>query len=839
MTKIQLRRDTSSNWASANPVLASGEPAFETDTGKFKIGDGTTAYNSLPYKGEGSTGVDDYEDLTSKPQINSVTLEGNKTSTDLGLADSSDIEELGNEVNGLAGDITTLDNNKQNKFSTSTPLVLIDTAIPKYTGFNIANNEFTTPSNDINLTYPDSQTSYTTNGSFYYPLPYYIAIPFKNHHTYKVPRGTRIFTGHFQNDGTFYCTGGGMFSSQTINNTKFGPFNQFKQLIANQTFDILAYQNSREKANNTITMNSDDTSCAYFQFICQSNYIAVQCYYNTTAATYVFYNDDLSYSQEDFLDNTDTVLIFPPNVSTYNINQFCDYATTTRIQWNQNGYNDFITNRGENYFSPEGNLLQPELSLNIGEGLSVVDDNLVNSINGAFNPIQLQDTIIGQVPFNWYNDNGEPISPPSGNPNDDYYPFYGTTFQNKDIYFEINLVPHTNEMKLSKVQVCPNGTSGAFWQIGYESGLKFSLGVGSGTQAAFGSDVTLVAGRTYKFTGYLKNDTQTMYVGLIDTSNGEVVSEKTLVHSSCSSANYTNNLMLEFRRVANKDGFTYISNSFRLSTKGLTPNKTISLNYDNSTLKVNGSGQLYAVSSTPSNMVTTDTEQSISGTKTFTSSIKVSDDIVTSEGYRIANGGLGSGTVSLGDTSASLAIYSNGNPTVNNETLLHTGNLKDNLLLALAESGLITNCVISWGTQKPTTDGTTVTIYTGTTIVCPNGFDSSGKPQNTIYTTTSDITVTPTNNLILVAVNTGSTFNCGKFYLRANQSVPADKVANSWLYSKVDNKNYQYANTPVDPTFNQYSYVPVMGLIKSGGTITQLVLNDAPFLGEQLYNVEN
>lgn len=50
MTKIQVRRDTSANWASANPTPASGEPCFETDTNKLKIGDGTTPYNNLPYQ---------------------------------------------------------------------------------------------------------------------------------------------------------------------------------------------------------------------------------------------------------------------------------------------------------------------------------------------------------------------------------------------------------------------------------------------------------------------------------------------------------------------------------------------------------------------------------------------------------------------------------------------------------------------------------------------------------------------------------------------------------------------------------------------------------------------
>ena len=52
MTKIQLRRDTAANWTTNNPTPASGEPCFETDTGKFKIGDGVTTYNNLPYQGD-------------------------------------------------------------------------------------------------------------------------------------------------------------------------------------------------------------------------------------------------------------------------------------------------------------------------------------------------------------------------------------------------------------------------------------------------------------------------------------------------------------------------------------------------------------------------------------------------------------------------------------------------------------------------------------------------------------------------------------------------------------------------------------------------------------------
>lgn len=46
---IQIRRDTASNWSSANPTLAQGELGLETDTLKVKAGDGSTAWNSASY----------------------------------------------------------------------------------------------------------------------------------------------------------------------------------------------------------------------------------------------------------------------------------------------------------------------------------------------------------------------------------------------------------------------------------------------------------------------------------------------------------------------------------------------------------------------------------------------------------------------------------------------------------------------------------------------------------------------------------------------------------------------------------------------------------------------
>lgn len=57
--KIQLRRDTAAAWTSANPVLAQGELGLETDTTYYKIGNGSTAWNSLAYGSIVGTLVDD------------------------------------------------------------------------------------------------------------------------------------------------------------------------------------------------------------------------------------------------------------------------------------------------------------------------------------------------------------------------------------------------------------------------------------------------------------------------------------------------------------------------------------------------------------------------------------------------------------------------------------------------------------------------------------------------------------------------------------------------------------------------------------------------------------
>lgn len=140
MTTIKFRRDTSANWTSVNPIPAQGEPCYETDTGKLKIGNGSDNYVTLPYVSDGggsagdlpiatattlggvkvgnnlsitkdgtlsatggSAGTTDYTQLENKPQINSVELTGNKTLDDLG------IQAKGNYLTALPDNAVTTD----------------------------------------------------------------------------------------------------------------------------------------------------------------------------------------------------------------------------------------------------------------------------------------------------------------------------------------------------------------------------------------------------------------------------------------------------------------------------------------------------------------------------------------------------------------------------------------------------------------------------------------------------------------------------------------------------------------------------------------------------------
>ena len=68
ITRIQLRRGSAAEWESENTLLAEGEIGVETDTGKFKIGNGSDTWDDLPYGGAG--GIEVYDDSTDRDTEN-------------------------------------------------------------------------------------------------------------------------------------------------------------------------------------------------------------------------------------------------------------------------------------------------------------------------------------------------------------------------------------------------------------------------------------------------------------------------------------------------------------------------------------------------------------------------------------------------------------------------------------------------------------------------------------------------------------------------------------------------------------------------------------------------
>jgi hypothetical protein len=176
--KIQLKRTTASAWTSLNPTLDNGEIGYETDTAKFKIGNGSTAWTSLAYANAnlGSASLDALADVTITSAANGDFLRWN------GSAWINDAVNLGTDTTGsfvaslVAGTGVTLTNNSGED---ATPTVAIgqdvaSSATPTFAGLNLNGsivfegataNEFETtlsvtdPTADRTITIPDATTT--------------------------------------------------------------------------------------------------------------------------------------------------------------------------------------------------------------------------------------------------------------------------------------------------------------------------------------------------------------------------------------------------------------------------------------------------------------------------------------------------------------------------------------------------------------------------------------------------------------------------------------------------------------------------------------------------------
>ena len=106
MAKIQIRRDTADFWEGANPVLAEGELGLELGSFKFKVGDGTKAWNDLDYifvDAEIPTDV-----LKSGDNVSELVNDAGYLTT--GLQSGDNISELTNDVGYVTNGLQSGDN---------------------------------------------------------------------------------------------------------------------------------------------------------------------------------------------------------------------------------------------------------------------------------------------------------------------------------------------------------------------------------------------------------------------------------------------------------------------------------------------------------------------------------------------------------------------------------------------------------------------------------------------------------------------------------------------------------------------------------------------------------
>jgi hypothetical protein len=142
---IKLRRDTSANWSSVNPVLNDGEMGLDTTNDKIKIGDGTSTWSTLPYAfdtpSEVTTKANNAQSAAEATAASALTTHEGDTSTHgvttvTGLSETQTITNK--TIDGNSNTLTVLNNQTTATASATASTIVLrnssgDTAINQIT----------------------------------------------------------------------------------------------------------------------------------------------------------------------------------------------------------------------------------------------------------------------------------------------------------------------------------------------------------------------------------------------------------------------------------------------------------------------------------------------------------------------------------------------------------------------------------------------------------------------------------------------------------------------------------------------------------------------------------
>ena len=166
--RLQLRRGGAQEWANSNPILAQGELGIELDTGRFKIGDGVTAWNTLRYERPVESTSNTANTLVQRDADGNFAA-GTITATLIGNASTAARLSSTRQIN-LADDLTgsaVFDGSQNITINASLGLV---TTLPHYDGTATPTGTYTKLVVDAkgritNGSFPSTLADYNLNGT--------------------------------------------------------------------------------------------------------------------------------------------------------------------------------------------------------------------------------------------------------------------------------------------------------------------------------------------------------------------------------------------------------------------------------------------------------------------------------------------------------------------------------------------------------------------------------------------------------------------------------------------------------------------------------------------------
>jgi len=166
---IQLRKDTEAIWDVLDPTLAEGEFGMETDTGKLKIGDGTSSWKSLTYLATTAPlPPPDWSSVTQEAKIQSSDIEtGDQFGASVHISTDGNTVVVGAQVEGTGGATagsTYIFTRSGTTWSQEAKLQPSDVAAGDQSG---ASTSISGDGNTLVISSPGDDTGYTSAGAAY------------------------------------------------------------------------------------------------------------------------------------------------------------------------------------------------------------------------------------------------------------------------------------------------------------------------------------------------------------------------------------------------------------------------------------------------------------------------------------------------------------------------------------------------------------------------------------------------------------------------------------------------------------------------------------------------